>query len=732
MFVEYIKNDKANRFTILPLSEIDPHKGRPYEAYISICPYDREILAHMKATKDSKHPQGNVAGYQGKVFCRWIYWDFDGEVNAPARALADARELCNLLVTKYGIPSNDIGIYFSGGKGFHVSISSMHIGGVDPMPAKVMAEKLSLFTERVVDDCSGTMETFDSSLYAPNRYFRLPNSRHPSTGLYKIPLTFEEVMEMEPADILELAEVPRTTFAYDFSRKVLPKRDLQKVWMIVDAGEILTGSAKQALAELPEDEAGLFASAVELAHEKYSKEEYFNNNRNNFTFVLAAWCNDLGIGKAGDGSRALELIRSYREGVLGDDPKEWDDKRIEQTVSNAYRRLRQKYGRRRNYLRKKAPRSTDVRAQFSLEEKVMGIARKLRPKIVLEVALALNATAQVQLPEETVEEIVLKYVRGHGAFNAQDMPKPIYQLSGDFVEKSQRTAKGKGLGFDFIDVEENYDYEGKVVHIIGTGGIGKSLLLKQICVHGATNAERCVYSTMEDTALRLFERVMRMHADPHYKVDPSTGEVIDYLSAIKRLHYLARTEGKTLKETLSRLLQRVYGDYFLIDERVGMDKGMYIDTVEWLLNKYGNVHKLCIDGLSTMGGGGTEIDRAISNSFDVKELANEYKLCIPLLVHTPGGVDPEARDLWNHERGGPKIKDNADLFIALSAVKNPLADAPGKEQYYQDKIILKYWGKRTSGARKQRLLELDVDRLHWKVTDLEDYDPREDGGDDVF
>lgn len=726
MFVEYITDNKANRFTILPLGEIDPHKGRQYEAYISIMPYDREILDHMKATKDEAHPRGNVAGYQGKVFCRWIYWDFDGPINAPKQAMADARELCNLLVTKYGVPSNDVGIYFSGGKGFHITISSAHIGGVDPATPDVMAEKLGIFTERLVDDCAGTMETFDSSLYAPNRYFRLPNSRHPSTGLYKIPLAYEELMEMEPKDVLEAAEIPRVNFSYQFSRKVLPKRELQKVWMIVDAGEILSGSAKQALAELPEDEAGLFAKAVELAHEKYSQEEYFEHNRNNFTFVLAAWCNDLGIGKAGDGSRALELIKGYRANVLKDDPATWDEKRIEQTVSNAYRRLRQKYGRRRSYLRKKAPHKSDVRAQFTLEEKVLSMANKLRPKALLEVALALNATAQVQLPEETVEEIVLKYVRGHAAFKAEDMPKPIYAYASDFVDKSQRTENSKGLGFDFIDKEENYDYEGKVIHIIGTGGIGKSLVLKQICTHSALSAERCVYSTMEDTALRLFERVIRMHTDPHYKVDPETGEVIDYLSAVKRLQYLARTEGKTLKEALSRLLQREYGDYFLIDERVGMDKPAYVATIEWLLNKYGQLHKLCIDGLSTMGGGGNEIDRAISNSFDVKELANEYKLCIPLLVHTPGGVDPEARDLWNHERGGPKIKDNADLFVALSAVKDPLADAPGKEQYYQDKIIMKYWGKRTSGARKQRLLELDAEKLYWKVTDLEDFDPRDD------
>lgn len=717
MFVEYIKEEKHYRFNIVPIGEVDPHKARPYQAYVSICPFGPEVFAHMKATKSAEYPKGNVGGYQGSVFCRWIYWDLDGPINAPALAQSEAKVLCNHLVTKYGMPSGDIGIYFSGGKGFHVAISAENVGGVGAGPAAVVAAKLGLFTERIVDDCPSELSTFDATLYAPNRYFRLPNSRHPETGLYKIPLSYEELMELEPDDILELAQMPRPNFNYDFSRKVIPKKQLLKLWTIVDAGVIVSPAEKAALASLPGDEAGLFDKAVELAHQQYSVEDFHNNNKNNFTFALAAWCNDLGIGAKGDASRALELILEYRQSVLGDGPEILEDKKIEQSVVNAYKRLRVKFGRKSHYLRKSSPVKDDVRAMINLEEKVIGL-RGLRPRQLLEVALALNAVAESQLPEDTVQEIVMKYVRGKGVLNADDMPKPIYTLASQFVDKSQRTANSKGLGFDFIDKAENYDYEGKVVQIIGTGGIGKSLLLKQICIHSAINEERCAYSTMEDTALRLFERVIRLHYDSSYKLDPESGEVIDYVSAIKRLHYLARAEGKTLTEAMSRLLKNQYGDYFLIDERVGMDRLAYQDTIEYLLNTYGDLSKMCIDGLSTMGGSGTEIDMAIRNSFDVKELANEYKLCIPLLVHTPGNVDPEARELWNHTRGGPKIKDNGDLFIALSAIKNPNASGPGKDQYFPDKIAINYWGKRTSGQRLEKVLELDTERLSWEVSEL--------------
>lgn len=718
MFVEFITNSKTNRFNILPIGEVDPFKVRNFEAYASLMPYDREILDHMKATRDHKHPKGNVSGYAGKVFCRWIYWDFDGGIGEILHPYMDAKRLANHLVTKYAVPSNDLAIFFSGGKGFHVGISSAHVGGIDPMPAEGMAHQLATFTERIIDDHPAVMESFDSGLYAVNRYFRLPNSRHASTNLYKIPLSFDELMELRPENILKLAAAPRPDFQYQFSKKVLPKKEIQKAWSIVQAGEVVTEAAREALAALPTDEKGLFDVAVKLAHEKYSKADYFAGNKNNFTFYLAAWLNDLGIGKAGDGARALELIRDYRENVLKDDPATWDDRRIQQTVENAYSRLRRKHGSKRNFLRKSSPSAGGVGNIIALEDEISSLSRSLRPKQLLRVALAINASSKAPAPEADVQNLVLRHVRGGAGFTSEDMPKPIYHFADPFIEKAQRTANSKGIGIPAIDAAENFDYEGKVGQVIGMGGVGKSIFLKDLCMYASTNGERAYYSTMEDTALRLFERVIRADFSAEYKIDPETGEVFDYISAIKRLTELARHDGKTLREALNRFLRQKYGDYFLIDERVGMDKKAYIETVEWLLNKYGMLNILAIDGLSTMASTGRgEVDAAIQNSFDVKELANTFKLFVPVLVHTPGGVDREARNLWDFTRGGVKVMQNADFFIALSNIQDEENSVPGDVTYFQDKMFLKYWGKRTSGQFIEIIMELDKETLQWKPTD---------------
>lgn len=79
------------------------------------------------------------------------------------------------------IPSSGIRVYFSGGKGFHVECealtlnisSSDDIAGVSRFIAGNLVEELSLTTADLV-------------IYDQRRMWRLPNSRHQSTGLFKV------------------------------------------------------------------------------------------------------------------------------------------------------------------------------------------------------------------------------------------------------------------------------------------------------------------------------------------------------------------------------------------------------------------------------------------------------------------------------------------------------------------------------------------------------------------
>lgn len=100
-----------------------------------------------------------------------------------------------------GCPLSSLRIYFSGAKGFHVHIPEAVFGGFPkrwdlPLVLRVLAEKLR-----------GDVG-LDTSIYQTNRLWRLPNSRHASSGLFKRLLTVDEVRTLGMAQIQELAKTP--------------------------------------------------------------------------------------------------------------------------------------------------------------------------------------------------------------------------------------------------------------------------------------------------------------------------------------------------------------------------------------------------------------------------------------------------------------------------------------------------------------------------------------------
>ena len=62
----------------------------------------------------------------------------------------------------------------------------------------------------IVDNISGDLTTFDPVVREANRIVRITNTKHQITGLYKIPLTAEELVNMPIDDIKTLAKKRRT------------------------------------------------------------------------------------------------------------------------------------------------------------------------------------------------------------------------------------------------------------------------------------------------------------------------------------------------------------------------------------------------------------------------------------------------------------------------------------------------------------------------------------------
>lgn len=134
-----------------------------------------------------------------------FYLDFDDEDFEKVRH--DVRLVVHYMTRKfaYNLSYKDIQFFFSGKKGAHMVIPAA-VFGLTPDPNlnqhfREMAKELNEYTR---------YQTLDTQIYDRRRLFRLPQTKHQSTGFYKIPLTFQEIRDLPVRDIHELARQTRS------------------------------------------------------------------------------------------------------------------------------------------------------------------------------------------------------------------------------------------------------------------------------------------------------------------------------------------------------------------------------------------------------------------------------------------------------------------------------------------------------------------------------------------
>ena len=144
---------------------------------------------------------GSPKGYDGPAACCRLVWDIDRNNDLDA-ALADARTLVRFLLDRYGAHADaGLGAYFSGAKGFHITLVALP--GFHPLPHVPAVVKLLCLT---VARKAGV--AIDAAVYDRQRLFRLPNTRHPRTGLYKRFLSAEELFRLDVTQVREPAQHP--------------------------------------------------------------------------------------------------------------------------------------------------------------------------------------------------------------------------------------------------------------------------------------------------------------------------------------------------------------------------------------------------------------------------------------------------------------------------------------------------------------------------------------------
>jgi hypothetical protein len=267
------KQSLTSKAKLMTLDEIKKFKTDPNkDYYISIYSYNDE---HKKKVEQT----GSVAGIKD-VTTDALVFDFDSK-NLDA-AKQDVLSLALKLVQEYEVDPDNIACYYSGSKGFHVVV---------PLDVKITPDQFKQATTELTKG----LETFDPVVCDPQRVIRVEYTKHPKSGLYKIPLHIAEVEELSVDEIKELAKTSRDDFSHNTSIVSLP----QNLFKLKE---------KKVTPSISSEEFDYSNPPKGWKKYKYALAQgwFDSGERHNALMVIAATCRGLGYDK----DQAYALCRS--------------------------------------------------------------------------------------------------------------------------------------------------------------------------------------------------------------------------------------------------------------------------------------------------------------------------------------------------------------------------------------------------------------------------------------
>lgn len=186
MFVNLRQGFNSKPALIPDTEDLSKYITKSTDWYKSLYKYTEEQKKKIEET-------GTVSGIRDTLTDQ-LFFDFDSKVDID-KARTDALTAAGKLL-QAGFEEDNIACYFTGSKGFSLEVKLDNL--ITPPQFK-----------EIVFSIAGDLETFDRVVNDPNRIVRIANTRHNSSGLYKIPLTPEELSTMEVGDIRMLAKNPR-------------------------------------------------------------------------------------------------------------------------------------------------------------------------------------------------------------------------------------------------------------------------------------------------------------------------------------------------------------------------------------------------------------------------------------------------------------------------------------------------------------------------------------------
>lgn len=269
----------------------------------------------------------SVAGIKDVTTDRLLF-DFDNsDINI---AKNDTIEAVRRLIYDYDVPRDDIRIAFSGNKGFHIELN------------------LNQFLTRqqfvnIVFNVAGDLASFDERINDEARIIRLPLTKHPVSGLHKIPLSTKDLKNLS---IDEIKEMAKDVTSFDHSTELnesLHKIDLPvklSALTTVEYKKVESATDKKEILGFNTDDIDFSLAPKFMAKERYALQEGFfygtdsvdKGERNSAFLILASTYKNQGFS-ADHTLSLLEVTANKQSQRTGEDP--YSTEQLKREIINA-------------------------------------------------------------------------------------------------------------------------------------------------------------------------------------------------------------------------------------------------------------------------------------------------------------------------------------------------------------------------------------------------------------
>jgi hypothetical protein len=624
--------EKPKEGTILQERDIN---REPYnnERYLSMFGFDHSIMEWMKF-------QGTVSGFTGNYFCRWLYFDVD----APnlEDSLESARELVRNLYGMLDVNPRELSFYFSGSKGFHIGLHQNLFGGFEPardLPQKIQilagllvanAYQTNLLkieqevSERRKEKLSPTFKDIDLTIYNANRIFRTINSVNAKTGLYKVKLTSNELMELSVDQIRELAKKPRQIEDEVKGSSIRPNEDLVRLW----------------------DEAQRFDRQQFDREKKGQKRE----------------AGEAFFEPPGKGDRNNSL---FKQAAMLFDTSELAEESIRQLIS------------------------------------------------------CINKASEDPLPEHEITTIV-RSANKKTASNTRTQKEPEVKVIEEYADWFDEfvdyySAEGKEMTclHEKFDEDMENAYSGKLGAFVGSGGTRKSYAVMRAAADNVLKkGRRVAISSMEMGKVETIARFTDMIMQPKEGISASQWlkQEIRRARDNKDAEAINQYKAEVRKATQQISQNAIFNNKsFLTPEK-------YREWLIKIIDCYGTIDMLIVDGLSLMGGKGSETEVYSHNSMMLNDIAKEFDIFVALICHVTREAKPYHRDSRPFIRGGEKIADNAYFTLCFSNLIDEQRSSAETIEYDHTYGHMRYYNKRGTGNTFSTVFEFDGLQKDFKPT----------------